>query len=72
MITDLVVNVNLREKQEFAKGMSSGVDALSTAEPTQESQARCSDIHFGGREVETLKTETPSCTVSSKPAWVVQ
>lgn len=42
------------------------------AEPTQESQARCSDIHLSGREAETLKMETPSCTVSSKPAWVVQ
>lgn len=72
MITDLGVNVNLREKQEFAKDMSSGVSALSTAEPTQESQARCGGTHLSGREAEKLKTETPSCTVSSKPAWVFQ
>lgn len=52
--------------------MSSGVDALSTAEPTQESQARCGGTHLSGRESETLKTKTPSCTVSSEPAWVVQ
>lgn len=50
-----MVNVNLREKQEYNKGMFSEVDDVSMAEPTQESQARCGGMHLSDREAETRK-----------------
>lgn len=49
MTIDIAVNVNLREKQEYTKVMSSEVGVLSMAEPTQESKAS----YLSGREAES-------------------
>lgn len=55
MITDIMVNVNLRQKQENTKGVSSEVGAVFVAEPTQESQARYGGLHLNDREAETQR-----------------